>query len=320
MKYWDRAWTLVEGCSPCSPGCQNCWALAMERRFRFKDHGEYGERRHDNSIRTRPDRLEIPFHRKKPTVYCIWNDLFHEDVPGTFIQAAYTTMAQARQHTFLVLTKRAKRMSDIHAGFGETGLTLRDGYGAILPNAWHGLTVCNQEEADAKIPIFLRVPGKKFLSIEPMLGLVEIDWCFPLFDHRPEYAYWQAFRPQDGKKAIKMRDGVDAVILGGETGPGARPMHPDWVRRVRDDCAAAGVPFMFKQWGEWYPDSDLAQIKDTTRPGQCRKGQPSCYAHFLGDAGSGNRETDIPMRRVGSKSAGRLLDGREHNDMPWRRS
>jgi len=255
--------------------------------------------RFNGVVRTRPDRIDVPLRRKKPTVYQVWNDLFHEDVPDEFIRAAFMMMTHrdTQHHTFLLLTKRPERMSSTVNGlWGDTENKIC----FHMPRTWFGLTVCNQEEADAKIPVFLQVPGRLFLSIEPMLGPVDLDetcgpsWCW--------------------------REAIQGVILGGETGPRARPMHPDWVRKVRDDCATAGVPFLFKQWGEWYPDSDLGQIKDTKRPGQCRKGQPSCYAHLLGEAGSSDRETDILMRRVGSKSAGRLLDGREHNDMPWRAS
>lgn len=297
MKYWDRALTLVEGCTPCSPGCDHCWSASAAHirshqknpKIRARYEGltviKDGGPTFNGTVRVRPDLLDIPLRRKKPAVYCIWNDLFHEKVPDEFRVQTYEVMAKCEQHTFLILTKRASEMSRFwvteHSKFNSAG------------NAWHGLTVCNQEEADAKIPAFLRVPGKKFLSIEPMLGPVEIDWCFPLFDHRPEYAYWQAFRPQDGKKAIKMRDGIDAVTLGGETGPGARPIHPDWARRVRDDCAAAGVPFLLKQMGEY-------ELSDTVKSWTKEHGEGPHYY------------------KVGRKRAGRLLDGREHNDMPWR--
>jgi len=299
MKYWDRAYSLVDGCTPCSPGCDHCWAASWAHRFIRE-----GEPGHTNGVLTdengrfngavvpRRDRLEVPLHRKKPTVYCVWNDLFHEDVPGTFIQAAYATMAQARQHTFLVLTKRARRMSDLTTAADEIGLTLREGCrGFNLPNVWHGLTVCNQEEAYNKLSGWsISVPGKKFISIEPMLGPIDLD------DADPEW--WC-----DGR--------INAVILGGETGPKARPMQPDWVRKVRDDCAAVGVKFLFKQWGEWIT-KDKSSPSDEMYP-------PFTRAHCW------NPDVIPPYPfyrdwayRVGRNKAGRLLDGRTHDDMPWR--
>jgi protein gp37 len=145
-------------------------------------------------------------------------------------------------------------------------------------NLWTGLTVCNQEEADEKIPVFLEVPGKKFLSIEPMLGPIDLDaTCGPCHCWR------------DGS--------IKAVILGGETGPGARPLHPEWVRSVRDQCQSADVPFFFKQWGEWVHYTQ--------------------YCFGVGAPCLSSVKVENELYRVGRKAAGRLLDGRTHNDLPW---
>jgi protein gp37 len=277
-------------------------------------------------IRTRPERLSIPLKRRKPTVYAVWNDFWHESVPDDFQYRALEIMAsqECAQHIFLVLTKRPHVAVKFFA----------DGYADMnLDNVYHGLTVCNQAEADAKIPVFLQVPGKKYLSLEPMLGAIDLMkdiggtlWIGGQRGHKGRHRH--NYLHKDGSRGDSLHHhhdnrcerGIDAVILGGETGPGARPMHPDWVRSVRDQCATAGVPFFFKGWGEWYPDADLGQIIDTTRPGQCRKGKPSCYVHLLGAAGPNNRETDVLMRRVGKKASGRLLDGRTHDDLPWRKT
>lgn len=307
-RYWDRAWSLVDGCTPCSPGCDHCWSAGMVSRFsgsRLVDEDgspyivENGK--FTGEIIPHPDRLNIPFKTRKPTVFAVWNDLFHESVPAEFVQAAYTTMANARQHTFLVLTKRAKRMCDLSKAADETGLTLREVIrGFNLPNVWHGLTVCNQKEVDAKIPIFLLVPGKKFLSIEPMLS--DINFGVDLF---------QLF-PLDNPDA-REPDNISAVILGGETGPGARPMHPDWVRSARDQCAAAGVPFFFKQWGEHVP----GELINDGRPEPWRRWQnddPESW--FLEEYGKHDNPS-VNFFRSGHVRAGRLLDGRTHDDLPW---
>lgn len=211
--YWDKAWTLVSGCTPCSPGCGDetgggCWALGMEKRF-----GRSGP------VTVHPERLDIPLRRKKPTVWAIWNDFGHEDVPQNFIYDVMDTVSHCPQHIFLALTKRPQNI--YYKQFEN------------FPNFWLGVTVCNQEEADEKIPLLLQIPAAvRWVSIEPMLGPVDLFDAFGGYD-----------------QSLGMSESVDWIVLGGESGPGARPMHPDWVRSVRDQCQAAGVPFFFKQWG-----------------------------------------------------------------------
>lgn len=262
-RYWDLPWSLVSGCTPCSPGCERCWALGIERRFK----------KGDGTVHIHPERISIPIRRRKPTVYAIWNDLFHEDAPCDLQRASVRVALAESQHTFLVLTKRPESM----ARFFEATEINPPG------NWWSGLTICNQEEANEKIPVFLRVPGKKFLSIEPMLGPIDLIHS----GLRPE---WKAPHGDPPLRPLGMN--IDAVILGGETGPGARPMHPDLVRSVRDQCAATGVPFFFKSWGAWgrnyLVDDDLNEI-----PGS-------------------------EWMDKGIKKPGRLLDGRTHDDLPWR--
>ena len=158
-------------------------------------------------------------------------------------------------------------------------------------NVHLGLTVCNQEEADVKIPIFLQVPGKKFLSIEPMLGPIDLCNVTDCLCHC------------DGCLNMSPNTRIDAVILGGETGPGARPMNPDWVRSVRDQCAAAGVPFFFKQWGKWLCSTQMVQGTHRDTGVYCWPWEKS------GDT--------TMMVGVVHPCAGRLLDDRTHDDLPW---
>jgi len=277
---------------------------------RFKREGEPG---HSNGVLTDaqgsfagsivlyPDRLSVPLKRKKPTVYAVWNDLFHGDVPEQFRDQAYSVMFCASQHTIIVLTKRPEEMQHYLNSRPHDSLTperriIKNELGWDdcpysvpwpLPNVYHGLTVCNQQEADEKIPIFLQVPGKKFLSIEPCLGEIDLQQSF----------YKSLILPESEGFV-----GIDAVILGGENGAGARPMHPDWVRAVRDQCAAAGVLFFFKQWGEWTPNC----LCDTKNP------------HAVIDRPLGKPGV---MFRCGRKSKeSRRIDGRTHDDLPWRKS
>jgi len=259
-KYWDKGWQLVAGCTPCSPGCDHCWSASMAHRFHgFKDTW-HPERLTDDNARftskiiLHPDRLNVPMKRKKPTVYAIWNDWAHESVPLDFVDNILEVIAVCPQHTFLACTKRAHLIDPKLYEATEDNPCRELGGGDYLPNLWLGLTVCNQQEADEKIPIFLQIPGKKFLSIEPMLGVINFRWM-----------KWISREHSTGHLDI-LKD-ISCVILGSETGTGARPMHPDWARSVRDQCDMAGVPF------------------------------------FLKSMGSGK---------------GRLLDGREHNDLPWR--
>jgi protein gp37 len=203
--------------------------------------------------------LDKPLHWRKPCkiFVCSMGDLFHQAVPTEFIYKVFDVMKSCPQHTFLVLTKRPQRMSP----------EPKDGICIIFKNIWLGVSVENQKRADERIPILLQIPAaKRFVSIEPMLGLVDLE--------RGRY-----FLTEPGPR-------LDWVILGGESGPKARPMNPDWVRSVRDQCKAAGVPFFFKQWGEWYPCID----RDT-----------------------GEQRED--MVRLGKKKAGCLLDGAEHKEM-----
>jgi protein gp37 len=234
-----------------------------------------------DDIICREDNLDLPLHTKKPTVWAIWNDLFHADVPDDFRDRAYAVMALCPQHTFLVLTKRAAGMAEYFELMGAERRMMFSVYPAS--NVWHGVTVENQEQADARIPHLLTVPGKRFLSLEPMLGPIGMWW----------YGWKVSTYHRHG---IKIADGpiIHAVLLGGESGRYARPMNPDWARDVRDQCAAAGVPYFHKQNGEF------ASVSEVEGPG---------YHHVF--------EGGATVRRVGKKRAGRTLDGCTHDDLPW---
>jgi protein gp37 len=352
--YWQRAWKLVEGCTKVSAGCDHCWS-EMETVLRaghpnnkiklrarpvldLLDYSQFS-----GHILLREDNLDLPLRTRKPTVWAIWNDLYHEDVPDSFRDRAYAVMALCPQHTFLVLTKRAKRMVeyfetirryDHHDGsvfwLGRNDLVVSQGStgGWPLPNVWHGVTAENQAAADERIPHLLRVPGKRFLSIEPMLGQVNLDRIHESGRHQ-EGGGWDSWEScLNGKRfdpwADRTTDGwpkVDAVLLGGESGKNARPMHPDWARSVRDQCAAAGVPFFFKQWGEWLPGEQTADSGTAYR--SCADGSVyfSSRRAERQNFGTHPDRHSGPMItcRVGKRTAGRLLDGRTHDDLPWAR-
>jgi len=198
-----------------------------------------GNGRFKGTVITHAERLSLPIKRKKPTAYAVWNDFWHESVPDDFQYRAFEIMAsqECGQHTFLILTKRPQ----IAAAFFNEG-HVKD---LPLDHVYHGLTVCNQQEIDEKIPIFLQVPGKKFLSIEPMLGAIDLArWLFHK-RHGPLGGGCLEYECAPGCHYGK----VDAVILGGETlgnRPG-REMKLEWAESITDQCEAAGVPLFVKQ-------------------------------------------------------------------------
>lgn len=267
-------------------------------------------------VRLHRDRLEIPLRWRKPrrVFVCSLADLFHDEVSDEYIARVFAVMGLARAHTFQVLTKRPARMRALlsSSGFLElvtvamtrhpgrvTGERLPD---MPFPNVWVGTTVENQEWADRRIPILLDIPAAvRFLSVEPMLGPVNLCTCYP-----GGYTF-DTFEGPQGHCAVHGRRVVDWVICGGESGPGARPMHTQWVRDLRDECTAASVAFHFKQWGEW------------ARTGQVGVGwlpEGSCYGS----------EIDVPapapftfreiLQRVGKRQSGRVLDGRTWDEYP----
>jgi len=299
-KYWDQPWSLVDGCTPCSPGCDHCWSERIARRFDGKhvltneDTGKYC-----GHVILRPEWLDVPLRIRKPTVFAVWNDLFHEAVTSQFINDAWNAMFNSPRHTFLVLTKRPAIMEK---WIRMAAIVRHWPLDEICPdNIYLGLTVCNQQEADEKIPVFLQVPGRKFLSIEPMLGPINL-MNLPLGKLSPMgFMFVNALRGWKSQRSGGCGPGrrgekINAVLLGGETGPGARPMHPDWARKVRDDCKAAGVPFFLKNLGMWSPSDEPQDVFNKS---------------------TGDFETIPAENAFIKKKAGRVLDGRTHDDLPW---
>lgn len=221
IEWTESTWNPTTGCDRISPGCDNCYALTLARRLKAMGSEKYQT---DGNPKTsgpgfglslHPHSLDLPKRWRSPRTIFVnsMSDLFHPEVPLQFIRKVFEVMASTPQHQYQVLTKRSKRMSDLASDLEWP------------PNVWMGVSV----ETDRylfRIDHLRRVPAAlRFVSAEPLLGAL-------------------------GTLGL---DGVDWVIVGGESGPGARPMEEEWVTDIRDQCAGSAVPFFFKQWGGHTP-------------------------------------------------------------------
>ncbi|MDZ4393786.1 phage Gp37/Gp68 family protein [Cypionkella sp.] len=314
-----------------------------------------GESKFTGEVRFNEGWLDQPLSWKKPRriFVCAHGDLFHPSVPDEWIDKVFAVMALASQHTFQVLTKRPERALEyLHTGkshqigMDALGLVLDDhaknpnsklGAGVELvgdishlrnwplPNVWLGTSVSDQASADLRIPNLLSTPAAvRFISAEPLLGPVDLTRLSEPESHYIDALLGDAWDDVNGGLNYEIWGAdkgpkIDWVIVGGESGPHARPMHPDWARSLRDQCVAAGVPFLFKQWGEWGPD-EYHGGRDKVMEGKAR-----CAC--LTDSGEWNYYPNayIPpldgsvgqwVFRHGKKAAGRLLDGVEWSQFP----
>lgn len=348
ISWTDETWNPVVGCSIVSPACTNCYAMAMAARIERMAPAQGRQTHYAGTTREVKGKpvwtgklalapghvLTAPLRWRRPRRVFVnsMSDLFHEDMPDEWIDRVFAIMALSPQHTFQVLTKRAERMRgyvtslSAHAerdsangltAYWQTRLCDANPVGTLpitksdvdralgrfpkfdydpptpswpLPNVWLGVSAERQDEADLRIPHLLQTPAAvRFVSAEPLLGPIDfLTWL----------------------------DGLDWIIAGGESGPGARPTHPDWVRSIRDQCAAAGVAFHFKQWGEWRYGSDFApDAKVVLLDGRVLDAARDQLLAADRDARISDLNPTM-MRRVGKARAGRMLDGVIHDAFP----
>lgn len=316
-----KVWNPITGCSKISPGCDNCYAEKMAKRLA----GRYGypkDKPFDVGT-LHPDKVKLPKQWKRPQRIFVnsMGDLFHEHVSMLDLALIFGMMAEAPQHTYLMLTKRPENIKPFMDYFMQ--LCGQFDWVKQYPHVWWGVTCENQEMADKRIPILLQIPAAvRFVSIEPMLSAVDLAPWLPGACQGCGYIISPDKREGDGHVVTGTeRDrrtgdlipvaelcgplntsGLDWIIAGGETGHHARPAHPDWFRSLRDQCKAAGVPFFFKQHGEWLNSYDCGY----------RLGELDTSKQYRGK----RFEDGISVWRVGKKFAGRLLDGVEHNEFP----
>jgi len=315
IEWTDHTFNPWEGCQKVGPGCDYCYAESRNARYadgQAVNRGPGAPRRRTSAANWRKplawNKAHAEFfalHGRRQRVFCSsLADVFDNAVDRAWHRDLFDLIELTPNLDWLLLTKR----------IGNVVRMLPTHDWAARDNVWLGATICNQDEADRDIPKLLAVPAaKRFLSMEPMLGPVDLA-RIDLNGHAEIY-------PLKGTTGCETDDGdplpdippLDWIIVGGESGPGARPMHPDWARDLRDQCTAAGVPFLFKQWGEWCPAESVPDDDERKLDEQWLRHDGSLRAKgdwvdfFCGDE---------VLYRAGKKVAGRLLDGREWNEVP----
>lgn len=335
IEWTDHTFNPWTGCTKVSPGCDHCYAEGWAKRSGTVRWGAGQPRRRTTEANWRQpvrwNRLSenwVANGGKRARVFCSsLADVFDNEVPPEWRADLFDLIDATPHLDWLLLTKRIGNAKSMIEEIVPRMIEC-DHSAWPWPNVWIGATVVNQEEANRDIPKLLQVPARvRFLSIEPLLGPIELDPWLSIHKHwksadaLPQVP-WHPPYPKHWyeRQKIVARDWalpLHWVIAGGESGPGARPMHPDWARSLRDQCAAAGVPFMFKQNGEWREPLEGEEFN--TAMGRAQKVpafimSPTGTVHcFENDQ---TRDGGKVVIRVGKKAAGRLLDGVQHDGAP----
>ncbi|RZT87525.1 protein gp37 [Pseudonocardia sediminis] len=278
IEWTEATWNPTTGCDRVSPGCDNCYAMTMAKRLKGMGKAKYqndGDPKTSGpgfGITEHPSALNLPMRWRKPRKVFVnsMSDLFHAGVSDEFIARVFATMALASQHTYQILTKRHARMRSLLSSpafeesvrlkvrhYDATEVHHREVANWPLPNVWLGVSVEDQKRADLRVPALLNTPAAvRFLSCEPLLGSVDLAATMRRVEPGEEH-------PWTGDR-LRVADVLHWVIVGGESGPGHRPMHTAWARQLRDQCVAAEVPFLFKQWGGATPKADGRELDGRT--------------------------------------------------------
>ncbi|MCG8407780.1 MAG: phage Gp37/Gp68 family protein [Phycisphaerales bacterium] len=257
IEWTDATWNPVTGCTRVSEGCDNCYAVPMTKRLermkKPKYQGLVGKGHFNGVVKCHESALEIPFKWTKPRRIFVnsMSDLFHEHVPFEFIANVFTTMGQCHWHTFQILTKRPHILREFfYWNYPADKISYEAAAQDWLkcwPNVWLGVSVEGQHEANDRIPKFVWCPAAvRFLSCEPLLEPIDIGRAIPCGYYCDE-SVGHVDHPFWGNGNVKSP--IDWVIVGGESGPGARPCRATWIRDIVHDCKAAGVPVFVKQLG-----------------------------------------------------------------------
>lgn len=344
IEWTDATWNLINGCTVLSPGCTNCYAMRLAGT-RLRNHPSRegltkvvngnpvwtGEVLFNRAVALDPFKWREP----RRIFVCAHGDLFHAEVPDAWIDYVFFMAMLCPQHTFQILTKRPERMREYmrivldeteqqtagrfaiaakHAGLCDHPRVRSMDINWPPRNVWLGTSVEDQKRAEERVPVLIETPAVvRWLSCEPLLGPVDLTALPSIFGgvHRPLMALNALLGfHQCGPAVIVAPGSIDWIVVGGESGPGSRPMHAGWARLLRDSCRAAGVPFHFKQWGDWAPGFVLAD-KIRMTPAQD-------LSRFERRGGFVSHEfaNDATSYRIGKKLAGRELDGRTWDEYP----
>lgn len=337
-----ETWNPIAGCSKVSDGCKNCYAIKDAHRLAGhpnpKIAAKYeGTTKIENGKMNWTGRINLasedvllqPMRWTRPRKIFVnsMSDLFHESVPDEWIDKIFAVMALSPQHTFQILTKRAGRMKEYFNRFGKRNIhpcfflakqavslgmatgsadflyrgVFTNSLCEVLSHVHLGVSVENQKEADKRIPLLLETPAAvRWLSCEPLLGEIDLTMIAKGSPIGSNISIGINVLNQEYSS-------VDWVVAGGESGANARPVHPDWIRHLRDQCVSAGVPFFFKQWGSWFPLCEKVVEGAKWSIGQAKA---LSHLHLWNDDG-GNVSLNI-----GKKNAGRFLDGRTWDEFP----
>jgi protein gp37 len=298
ISWADATWPITVGCSKVSPGCYGCFAMKDARRMEGNPNPKIssvysglvtkqnnGMLNWTGTVRTLPERLDWPskWHDHRDIFVCSQSDLFHEDVPDEFIGRVFSAMWNYSWHTYYVLTKRPERLLRLLQEKPPEGL--QDFNSTNFPHVFVGVSAEDQTTAEKRLPLLVQLPllaSQLFVSAEPLIGPLDLStWI----------------------------NEIGWVIVGGESGKYARPMHPDWPKSLRDQCTEANIAYHFKQWGEFLPE----ELATERLPVQTTEQGTILYKVGLPKAGKGTPtvvQDGTTFYRVGRKKAGRVLDGK----------
>lgn len=327
IEWTDHTFNPWEGCQKVAPECDNCYAEARDVRFTGGTHwGPKAARRRTSAQNwNKPRRWNAQAeafhatHGRRQRVFCAsLADVFDNAVVTSWRDDLWAVIRECDQLDWLLLTKRPQNIAKM----------LPDDWGNGWPHVWLGTSAGTQKTAEQNIPHLVATPASvRFVSVEPMLGKVVLDCLdhvtedefgkFPCFlDALTGRVTIGDFADQELDSGHQLDPGLDWVICGGESGPNARPMHPDWARALRDQCTAAGVAFFFKQWGNWTVEIDRDRDDPDWRANYS-KAKRDGWVILNVEGGSGFHGDRVHlMKRSTKEAAGRTLDGQEWADFP----
>ncbi len=307
IDWCDEVWNPVTGCSKISEGCKNCYAEKMAARLQKMGLYKY---RNGFKVECHDDEFEKRFPGKGKRIFVnSMSDLFHPEVPFDFVDSVFTEISKHNnRHAFIILTKRPERMKE-YLTSDRSNHKFAGYMGWPLKNLWLGVSIENQKAADERIPLLLQTPAAlRFVSVEPMLEAIKLPLDLCTRKACNDWSSGYCDNPDCNERAINW------VICGGESGANSRPLHPDWVRSLRNQCTSAQIPFFFKQWGRWQPIYDREKDDPDWRriPGEI-PGKVCCMNINGGQGFHGERVTYFKKLKIEHLP---LLDGERWNQMP----